>query len=154
MEKRTKDRISTLVCLAVALVICISSLRLSLGNLHRPGPGLFPFLAGALFGVLSILSFLQNFRGLPGEERRAFWPNPQRGWKMVYVIIALILYSVGMKYLGFAPSTFLFLIFLMRGIEPQRWSVILPISILGVIFFYGVFQYWLDIPLPKGIFKF
>ena len=154
MDNRGKDRISSLVCLAVAVVICIASVRLSMGTLQRPGPGLFAFLAGALFGLLSLLCFLQSFRGLPEEERKPFWPNPPRGRKMLYVIIALVIYTAVMKYLGFALDTFLFLVFLMRKVEPQRWPLVLSVSILGVILSYGVFQLWLDIPLPRGIWKF
>ena len=154
MNNREKDRISSLVCLGAAVVICIASVRLSLGSFQRPGPGLFAFLAGALFGLLSLLCFLQSFRGHSEEGKKPFWPNPARGRKMLSVIIALVLYTALMKYLGFALDTLLFLIFLMRRVEPQRWPLVLSVSILGVIVSYGIFQVWLDIPLPRGIWKF
>ncbi len=73
---------------------------------------------------------------------------------MLSVIIVLVIYTVLMKYLGFALDTLLFLIFLMRRVEPQRWPLVLSVSILGVIISYGIFQVWLDIPLPRGIWKF
>ncbi len=154
MKKREKDRISALFWVVVAIGICFGSVRLSLGGLHKPGPGFFPFLVGSILGILSFLIFLQSFKALPGDEKRAFWPNPKRSLKMTYILIALILYALGMDYLGFLFSTLLFLGFLLRAIEPQRWSVALSGSILGTILFYGVFKYWLDIPFPTGILGF
>ena len=154
MKKREKDRISALFWVVMAIGICFGSVRLSLGGLHKPGPGFFPFLVGSILGILSFLIFLQSFKALPGDEKRAFWPNPKRSLKMTYILIALILYALGMDYVGFLFSTLLFLGFLLKAIEPQRWSVVLSGSILGTILFYGVFKYWLDIPFPTGILGF
>ena len=153
MNKRERDRISTLVWLVVAIGICFGSVRLSLGNFHKPGPGFFSFLAGAVLGILSILVFLQSFKGLSGDEKKAFLSNPQRGLKVVYVFVALILYAIGMNYIGFFFSTFLFVGFLLRGIDPQAWLVVLAGSILGTIIPYGVF-YWLGVQLPVGFLGF
>lgn len=154
MKKREKDQISALFWLVLAIGICFGSVRLSLGGLHKPGPGFFPFLVGSILGVLSFLIFWQSFKGFPGEEEKVFWPNPKRSRRMTYILIALILYSLGMDYLGFLFSTLVFLGFLLRAIEPQRWPVVLSGSILGTILFYGVFKYWLDIPFPEGVLGF
>jgi putative tricarboxylic transport membrane protein len=154
MNEREKDRISALFWVAISIGICCGSIRLSLGEFHKPGPGFFPFLLGFALGTISFLIFFQSFKRIPRDEKKAFWPNPQRSLKMTYILIALILYALGMNSLGFLPSTFLFLGFLLKAVEPQRWSVVLSGSILGTIFFYGIFQYWLDIPFPSGIFGF
>jgi hypothetical protein len=152
MTRRETDRMSSLVCLGVAIAICMRSISLSLGDPHKPGPGFFSFLTGASFGLLSFVVFLRSFQGSGGREREVLWPNPQRKWKVMYVLIALTIYSVGMDYLGFFLSTLLLLGFLLRGIDPQRWSVVLAGAILGAILFYGIFQWWLGVQLPSGIF--
>jgi putative tricarboxylic transport membrane protein len=154
MKKREKDQISALFLLAAALAICLGSFRLSLGEVKKPGPGLFPFLIGSILGVLSLLIFMRSSKGISKEEEGALWPHPQRSLKMTYILVALIVYAVGMSYLGFFLSTLLFLGFLLKGIEPQRWSVVLSVSIIGTIIFYGIFKYWLDIPFPEGILGF
>ena len=154
MNRRERDRISTLVWLVVAIGICFGSVRLSLGNFHRPGPGFFSFLSGAVLGILSILVFLQSFKEQSGDTKTAFWPNSRRGLKMAYVVIALVLYAIGMNYLGFSLSTLLFLGFLLRGIDPQRWRVVIAWSVLGTIVSYWTFKYWLDVQLPGGIIGF
>jgi len=154
MKKREKDRISALIWLAVAMAICIGGVRLSLGGFSKPGPGLFPFLIGSVLGLLAVIIFFQSLREGPGDEGKAMWPHPQRSLKVIYILIALILYAIGMDYLGFSVSTLLFLGFLLKAIEPQRWTAVLCGSIFGTIVFYGVFRYWLDVPFPEGILGF
>jgi putative tricarboxylic transport membrane protein len=154
MNNRKKDRMSALFWIFIAIGICFGSIRLDLGELHKPGPGFFSFLAGAILGVLSSIVFLQSLKRVPGGEKGPFWLNPQRRIKMVYLVLALVLYAIGMNYIGFFFSTLLFLGFLLRSIDPQRWSVVLTVSILATVISYGIFQYWLDVQLPTGIFPF
>jgi putative tricarboxylic transport membrane protein len=152
MNRRERDRVSALFFLIVTIGICFGSIRLSLGDIHSPGPGFFSFLIGIVLGILSLLVFFQSFKGLAGDEGKVAVLNPKRGLKMIYVLIALYLYAIGMNYLGFSISTFLFLGFLLRYIDPQRWSVVFAVSILSSIIAYGIFKYWLDVALPAGIF--
>jgi len=154
MTKTEKDRNSSLFFFFVGLGICYGSIKLSLGELHRPGPGFFSFLTGAILGVLSLFVFLKSSKGSCQEEAEVFWPNPRRTLKMGYVLAALVLYAVGMDYLGFLVTTLLFLGFLLRGIDPQRWPTVLAVSILGAAISYYTFQYWLDAQLPVGILGF
>ena len=72
---------------------------------------------------------------------------------MVLAVIALLAYAVIMNYLGFLVSTFLFLVFLLKVIEPQRWSVALLGSLVASAAFYGVFELGLQSQLPKGPFQ-
>lgn len=154
MNKAERDRISALVWLGVAAGICFGSMRLSLGDLHRPGPGFFSFLSGAILGIFSFLSFVQSLKSRPGGVSKSFWSNPQRRLKMGFAILALILYAIGMNYVGFFFSTLLFLGFLFRGIDPLPWSVVFGGSILGTTASYALFKYWLDVQLPGGILGF
>ena len=154
MSKRRNDTVSSLFSLIVALGICLGSVRLSLGDLHHPGPGFFSFLAGAILAFLSLLLLLRSFRKPEREVKTPLWQKPERMLKIAYVMIALILYAIGMNYVGFALSTLLFLGFTLRVIEPQKWSVVFAVSILGAIVCYVVFQHWLEVQLPTGIFGF
>ncbi len=154
VNKSEKDRWSTLFCLVVAIGICFGSVGLSLGEFHKPGPGFFSFLAGATLGLLSLIVFLKSFKGPPGDERKVFWQNPKRTLKMIYVIIVMISYAVGLNYLGFFLTTLCFLGFLLRAIDSQRWLVVIAVSIVSTAISYGIFQYWLDVPFPKGLLGF
>ena len=152
-----RDRWSSLVWLGIGLFICIGSLRLSLGTFHNPGPGFLSFFAGLIVGGLALVVHLQSRRASSADEADKkvppLWANRSRGWRMVLTVLALLAYAVIMNYLGFLASTFLFLVFLLKVIEPQRWSVAVLGSLAASAAFYCVFEWGLQSQLPKGLLK-
>jgi putative tricarboxylic transport membrane protein len=150
-----RDKYSSLVWLGTGVFVCVGSLRLSLGELHNPGPGFLSFYAGLILVLLSLFIHFQS-RKVPSAHKKTepepIWKNEQRGWKMVMTVGALLAYAVIMNYLGFLISTFIFLAFLLRVIEPQRWSVALLGSLVASVAFYCVFEIGLQSQLPRGLF--
>jgi putative tricarboxylic transport membrane protein len=154
MNTRQRDLWISLIWLGIAIAICIGSVRLSLGQVSVPGPGLFSFLCGGVMGILAIVVFVQTIRLPSGGLVKSFCSNPQKFLKMIYAFIALVVYSIAMDYLGFTFSTLLFLGFFLRAIQPQKWLVVFVFSILPTICAYLVFKSWLDVQLPGGFFGF
>jgi putative tricarboxylic transport membrane protein len=150
-----KEKWSSLFWLGIAVCICVNSLWLSLGELHNPGPGFLSFCAGAILGVLALVVFLQSLKSPRGTKERSepIWSNRQRGIKMLLALGSLFAYAVVMNYLGFLVSTILFLTFLLRVIEPQRWSVAIFGSLAASGAFYILFEIGLQSQLPKGYFQ-
>jgi putative tricarboxylic transport membrane protein len=149
-----RDKWSSLVWLGIGLFICIGSWRLSLGTFHNPGPGFLSFFAGLIVGGLALVVHLQSRRALPVDKTvPPLWTNRSRGWRMVLTVLGLLAYAVIMNYLGFLASTFLFLVFLLKVIEPQRWSVAVLGSLAASAAFYCVFELGLQSQLPKGLLK-
>ena len=151
---KNPDRLTSMIWLALAILICSGSARFSLGDLRHPGPGFFSFVAGAILGLLSIILFWQSGRKGPQEKREAFWPNLPGGRQVIWMVIALIIYVLGMKYGGFFFSTILFLGFLLRGIGHQKWPTTISVTILAAIISHLVFQIWLDVQLPRAFLGF
>jgi putative tricarboxylic transport membrane protein len=150
----SKEEGSSLVWLGLAVMICIGSLRLSLGSFKNPGPGFFPFIAGAVVGVFAIVVYFQARRAAASSKKTAqpLWTNPGGVKKIVLTTIALLVYAIGMDYLGFLVSTFIFFVFLLRTIEPQRWGLVIVESLLASGVSYLIFEIWLKAQLPRGIF--
>jgi putative tricarboxylic transport membrane protein len=151
-----REKWSSLVWLGVGIFICIGSLRLSLGEFHNPGPGFLSFFAGLVIMGLALVVHLRSRKRRPGtakEESEPIWGDRQKGYKMILTVTALLIYAVGMNYLGFPISTFLFLAFLLKVIEPQRWSVALIGSLIASAAFYVIFEIGLQSQLPKGLFQ-
>lgn len=149
-----REKWSSLVWLGVGIFVCIGSLRLSLGQFRNPGPGFLSFFAGLVIMGLALVVHLQSRRRHPGrakEESEPIWSDPKKGMKIVLTVVALLVYAVVMNYLGFLISTFLFLAFILKTIEPQRWSVTLIGSLIASTAFYVVFEIGLHSQLPKGI---
>jgi len=149
-----RDEGSSLVWLGLSVLICIGSVRLSLGSFHNPGPGFLPFIAGSVLGVLAAIVYLQARRSAvsAAQTKRPLWTNPGGVKKIVLVTLALLVYVAVMEYLGFLISTFMFFVFLLRTIEPQRWSVVMLESVLASGVSYFIFEIWLQAQLPRGIF--
>jgi putative tricarboxylic transport membrane protein len=146
-----RDRWSSLFWLAVAVLICCGAVKLSLGEAHNPGLGFFPFISGAVLGLLSIIHFLQSGGALKVAGSAALWADRGKALKVLMTVIALLIYAACMEYLGFLLSTILFLGFLLRMIEPQRWPLVIGGSVLVSLVSYGVFDLWLKAELPKGL---
>jgi putative tricarboxylic transport membrane protein len=146
-------RWSSLVWLALAILILVESLRLPLGSWRDPGAGFLPLWSGILLALLSLIDYGQSRRGeeSPGEEPG----GSGRGTRtFLWVVAALFGYSFLLEILGFILTTALFLLILLRAGEPQRWTVALGGSVAASLFSYVLFEVWLKTQLPKGIFGF
>ena len=73
---------------------------------------------------------------------------------MIWMVIALIIYVLGMKYVGFFFSTILFLGFLLRGIGHEKWPTVFSVTTVATAVSYFIFQHWLDVQLPRGFLGF
>ncbi len=149
-----RERWGSLVWLIFGVLIAVGSFRLKLGDFHNPGPGFLPFITGVILSGLSLLVFVQSGRAGKGARRKPFLVNRQRAWKATVTLIALLVYSVAMNYLGFLVSTTLFLAFLLWAVEPQRWYIVILGSLLASVGSFTIFEILLKSPLPKGIFEF
>ena len=146
------DRISSLVWLVLSIFICVSSTRFSLGSLHDPGPGFFPFGAGVVMGILSVIVYIKATRKKSAEEKG--WYSKEKWKKLVLILGILVGYAFFLEPLGFILSTFLLLFCLLKAVELQKWSVAIGGSALISIASYVLFDVWLKTQLPKGIWGF
>jgi len=144
------DRVSSLVWLALAILICIESLRLPLGSFHDPGPGFLPLGSGITLGLLSLADYFYSRRSKiqqAGEPR-----YPKEGLKNLGLVLTVLFgYAIGLEYLGFLLSTFLLLVVLFRAIEPLKWIGAVAGSAITAFVAYAIFELWLKTQLPKGI---
>jgi putative tricarboxylic transport membrane protein len=148
-----RDKWSGLFWLAVGSLICFGAARLSLGTAHNPGLGFFPFYTGAALGILSIILFLQSRSAPKAAVSAVLWADKGNAVKVLLTVVALLVYAVCMEYLGFLLCTILFLGFLLRAIEPQRWPLVMGGSVLVAVVSYTIFALWLKADLPKGFFQ-
>lgn len=147
------DQISGLVWLFFAVYICIASFQSPLGSWRDPGPGFVPLISGIVLGGLSFLCYVRA-RLSKSEEARESWYPKEKWKKLISVLAALFAYAIFFEILGFLLATFLLLIFLFRGIEPQRWVVAIGGSALASFLSYAIFELWLRTQLPKGVLGF
>ncbi len=153
MESR--DRISSLVGLVLSVSICIESLRLpvGIGTWRYPGPGFFPFGAGVIMGCLCLGLYLMAVRKNSGDLDESWYVRESRK-KLVLILVILLGYAFLLERLGYLLSTFLLLFLLLRFVEAQGWLVTILGSLMVSLVSYGVFDKWLKMQLPEGIWGF
>jgi hypothetical protein len=145
------DQWSGLVLLVLAGFICCGSILLPYGNIHNPGPGFFPLWLGIILGALSIGLLLQSARRKEGARVLGdILPEKVRWQKVLWVLIALVLYGCLMNIFGFLIVTFFLMAFLLRFIEPQPWKSVIGSTLVGSLGCYLVFEVWMKLRLPKG----
>ena len=122
---------------------------IGVGSLRRPGPGLLAFGAGAGTGLLALAVFVRSFLSQPAIETGQGEKGIRRG-KFSLICVSLFVYAALISWLGFALSTFLFVLFLLRAVQAERWWRSLVKAVLITVGNYVVFVVWLGIHLPRG----
>jgi putative tricarboxylic transport membrane protein len=150
------DKYTGLFLLLLGLAILYGSAKLGLGTAGSPGPGFLSFWGGAVLLVTSTIQFvsaLASTKGIPGEPPK---PLFERGGlrKVVYVIAALLIYTVFLESIGYIVCTFLLMFFLLAVIEARRWHVLLVETLLVTLLSYVVFEKALIIGFPRGLWGF
>ena len=131
----------------------ISSLRLGIGDIHRPGAGFVLFLAGSLFiGCILLQAILSRTGRRREEPSSGIWPRiPERPVQVV-VIGALVYLSV-LEKLGYLLATFAFML-LLFGLNRIKLRTVVICALSSVAASYCIFQGLLKVPLPRGFFGF
>jgi hypothetical protein len=149
---KNNDQRSSLFWLAVGLAIAFYSRRYDLGTPSSPGPGFLPFISGVAMALLALVVFFQQIHGNK-DTLKSLWA--QKKWPAVPIVMAaLIIYAVALNFLGFILDTFLLTAFLLRVMEPLRWSRVLAGASGATLGSYAVFHLWLEAQLPAGVLGF
>jgi hypothetical protein len=153
MDWNRKEQVSSLFLFLFSVFICFFSFRLSIGSIHNPGGGFFPFYLGIVLGLLSFGNFAKAIARKKPAIVTIKTFDTDINWKNIIItVVVLFSYPLLLGILGFPVSTFLFTALFLRFIEPKRWSVVLGTGGAVAIVSYLVFQYWLKIQFPSGIF--
>jgi hypothetical protein len=148
------DQISSAILFSIGVLIMIFSIPYEIGEIHAPSTGFLPFYTGGVICLLSILVFLE---GTAKKREGTKWQNPFKKlrWDKVLVVMAgLAAFALILNHLGFILSSALLVGFLLRCIQPQKWSVVFAGAVFISLITYLVFQTWLGAQLPAGILSF
>ncbi len=137
----------------IGIWISSGSVRLGLWRMGGPDAGLYPLLIGLGIILLSVILLCVTIWGKRAGQKE----NPLLGprWKNLFLILGgLLFYFLALDRVGFPLTTFLFMTFVLKAIEPQRWPPVLLLSFFSTSACYVVFSLWIKIEFPKGILGF
>jgi putative tricarboxylic transport membrane protein len=151
MGNLNNDQVSSGGLFFIGLAISLRSISYELGSPSSPDSGFMPFLTGVGISLLAIVGFIHStLRKKKGEA----WFSILQGrrWdRALVILISLLAWALLLVPLGFFLCTSLFIAFLLRGIVPQRWPVVIVGALLTATASYVIFEIWLKAQLPKGI---
>jgi putative tricarboxylic transport membrane protein len=149
--KTRLDAVSAVFWFALALVICYRSTLLGVGSANEPGSGFIFFWSGVIMALLALIILAGSLRD-SGDEARALIDIRWR--KVSLVLAALVLYALGLEKFGFVLTTFALLSFLLWIGNEARWPIFFAVAGAAALGSFVLFDFWLKIRLPKGIFGF
>ncbi len=142
----TKDSLASLFFLGTGLFAFSQSIRLPLGTLEKPGPGVFPILLSILLSVIGVVLLVVE-RG----ETKVNWSTLLRRKATAWQIVVLTAgYILIFEWLGYVASSgiYLFLLFFQvckfRAGVAAGWTV--GITLVSWVFFGRI----LGLQLPPG----
>jgi hypothetical protein len=149
--------IESLVVVALSLVGMVDAWRLS-GVVRGGGPyhdviGPDRYLGVISVGLLicGVLNLADSLKSLRRPEIRRGEGRGSQVTLVTVVIFVLVIYTLLIPTLGylFATSIFFPVIYYLFGVRSWRKSVVIGLS--TALFFYAIFEYFAEIPLPKGL---
>jgi putative tricarboxylic transport membrane protein len=150
MGEIAKLRLETIfdfILMVLGVIILVVSWGYGFGTFRRPGPGLYPFLIGALVLFFSMILLILEMKPKKSE------PVFTEGGALIFIfmIITFCLWIVVMPFLGYVVVTFLATFVFSKIMRLEGWWKPLAISVGTALFIYLLFDYWLYIDLPRGI---
>ncbi len=147
------DFFQGLLWLFIGLVVLFLSSQYSMGSFSDPGPGALPFGLGLVFVMLSMILLFQSHR-IKNPENEKHLPFGPRRLKVFFIILFLGLIIFLLESLGYLLSIFLMISLSMLIMEPRRWVSALLLGAIASYSSYMLFDVWLKVQLPKGLFHF
>ncbi len=146
------DLLSGVLLAALGAYTGWHSIGFGLGVLSEPGAGFFPFIGALLIFLCGVGIAVKGLRQAPamravGEAAKLSFG----GWKLWACIAALIVYTILLPVLGFAPSTFLILLGLGRLDRESTWAGAVMIALAGSAGFWLVFARGLAVNFPPSM---
>jgi putative tricarboxylic transport membrane protein len=138
--------------LLFSAITCFAASRLSMGDFHEPGSGFFPLAVGLLTGFLALVALLQSLK-LKGDEEGGVGER-LRWWNIVIILAALLAYGLSLEKIGFMINTFLFMVLLLKVVDPQTWTKAILIGLATAISSDLAFNVLLGAQIPSGIIGF
>ena len=152
--KRTKTIAAgagALFWVAAGLLACYGAIRLGIGSVTEPGAGFIFFWSGLILVILSLIVLADSIRASEDTVREMGEMN----WtKIALVLFSLLLYAFFLERLGFVLTTFVLMSFLLGCVEGTNWFRSLGVACAAAMASYAMFELWLKIRLPKGLFGF
>lgn len=154
MTMRRPNQIAGAAFLLLAVWVAWQALKMRFYSHLGPGPGFFPFWLALALGVISLTMIVQASIGESDPMPADFAPDRRGILRVLAVVVALALTAALLEPLGFRLTMFAALAFLLVALGQQSWILTLVVASAGSFGAFLLFDRWLRVALPTGLFSF
>jgi putative tricarboxylic transport membrane protein len=145
------EKVTCLLLMAFAVYVGFESRKYPLGTLDNPGPGFLPLLLAVAMAVLAVALTVRVWRPRTAVVHRPFWPQKGGLSKVTLTFVTILLFTALLEITGYMINIFFLFLVLLRPIGRQKWVWSIAISMGATLVAYLLFDKWLMIPLPRGM---
>jgi putative tricarboxylic transport membrane protein len=131
-----------IVPLVIGIIANIGAYELELGQLSKPGPGLWPFILSIMLVACSLILFVKDVRK---DNYEKFTGKTKL---VIYSIVATSAFILIFKTLGLVAAVVALLIFQLRVVGAESWKMSALVTVGMTVAVYLLFSMWLKIPFP------
>jgi len=144
-----------IIWIIIGGAICFLSWRIRLGSFREPGAGFVAFASGVCLVVIGLIMILsKTFSKVSSDSDHGvggpFLKLPK--FPLVHTVVVLVGYGLVLDLLGYLITTFLVMFALFYDRGTNRFLPSASASLLTVVSTYLIFETWLRVQLPRGIF--
>ncbi len=149
------DLITGVVLLVLSGFVIWEASQMPPSATFGPGSGFLPFWLGVLLAALATILFVSAWRR-PATEKdsESVFPGKHALFAITSVLVGLAGYILLIEVLGYLVDTFLFIVFLMKAVEREKWPLTLMVAVGTTAVLFITFKFLLRITLPSNIFGF
>jgi putative tricarboxylic transport membrane protein len=145
------EKVTSLLLILFALFIGFESRKYPVGAIDNPGPGFLPLLLGVAMAVMAVALAVTVWTNGDDRVRRPFWPEREGLSKVSLTFAVILLFTALLEVTGYMVNIFFLFLVLLGPIGRQKWTLSISIATGATLACYLLFDKWLMIPLPRGI---
>lgn len=149
---RRPYQITGVIFLLLAAFVAYEALRLRYYTPLGPGPGFFSFWLALILGALALAMFSEATAWSAEPMPADFFADRVGYLRMGAVVLALIGTTALLNPLGFRLTMFGVNMFLLYVLGRQGLLLTILVAVAGSFGVFHLFDRWLMVPLPVGVF--
>lgn len=147
VNRQTMELVVAVVIAVFALFIILGSLELDTGwSSTGPQSGYFPLRLGILLGLIALGLLVQSLLA----RKPQIFADAQQLKRSFSVFAPSVVFVLAMQWVGAYVAGALYLIYMARVHGPFPLLKSVAIGVIAMAVFFGVFELWFMVPLPKG----
>ena len=139
-----KERIAAGLVLVIGVCGVVASTRLDVGDVHEPGPGLWPLILSV---VVAAGGGVLLFTGASADGERFTRESRAVG----YGIVSMFVFAALMEHIGFEIPCAVLIVLWARSLGRFSWRLSISVGLLTTLALYLIFVTALGAAIPHAV---